>query len=58
VGAVDFTLYPMLAIHRRYELRQDTLGLVAAWGPKVRALAQHVESLDYFARTYPPHWRS
>jgi glutathione S-transferase len=58
VCAVDFAVYPLLAMHRRYELRQDSLGLVAAWGPKVLELTKGVESLDYFDKTYPPHWRS
>jgi glutathione S-transferase len=56
-SAADFSLYPLLAIWRRFELRKPDLGLVAAWGPSVRRWVERVEALPYFENTYPPHWR-
>lgn len=58
LSAADFTLYPFLATHARFELRDPELGLTAARGPKTRAWMARIEALPYFDKTYPPHWRS
>ena len=58
LSAADFTLYPLLAMFPRFELRERELGLGALIGPKVREFMRAVEALPYFDRTYPPHWRT
>ncbi|MGC4094276.1 MAG: glutathione S-transferase family protein [Polyangiaceae bacterium] len=57
LSAADFALYPFVAMLARYELRVPTLGLTAALGPRLAAWKARIESLPYFERTYPPHWR-
>ena len=57
LSAADLTVYPLLAVWRRFELRQPDLGLIDALGPDLRAWMTRVEGLPYFERTYPPHWR-
>jgi glutathione S-transferase len=57
LGAADYALYTIMAHVPRYELRRD-VGLSARIGPKLRAWMKRIESLPYFDRTYPPHWRA
>jgi len=57
-GAVDFTVYPFLALALRAQRRRPSLELHAAFGPHVVTWMQRVEALPYFDRTYPPHWRA
>ncbi len=54
--AADFTLYPMLAILRRTNERkpQYTIAIPA----KLGAWMKRIESLPFFDKTYPPHWRA
>ena len=57
-GLADFTLYPMLALAlRMQERRQPDLALQSALGPRLLEWMERVESLPYYSRTYPPHWR-
>jgi glutathione S-transferase len=57
-GAVDFTLYPILALALRMQERKlPTLGVRERLGPRLTAWMRRVEALPYFARTYPPHWK-
>lgn len=58
VGAADFTLYPLLALMLRLERFKRDLDLSAALGPKLSAWMRRVETLPYFAKTYPPHWKN
>ncbi len=58
LSAADFTLYPFVALMARHELKDPTLELTRAVGPKLRAWMQRIEALPYFEATYPPHWRS
>jgi glutathione S-transferase len=55
--AVDYTLYPFIALMVRLERRKNDLGLTSALGPVLRALADRVEKLPFYDATYPPHWR-
>jgi glutathione S-transferase len=55
--AADFTMYPVLASARRFELRKPDLGLSSACGPRMNAWTARIEALPYFAKTYPPHWK-
>jgi hypothetical protein len=34
------------------------LALAGLVGPKLRAWMGRIESLPYFDKTYPPHWRT
>jgi len=56
--AADFALYPTLAMLARYDRRQPELGMVAACPPVLAAWAGRIESLPYFAKTLPPHWKA
>jgi glutathione S-transferase len=56
-GAVDFTLYPLIALAVRLERRKPDLGTRNAIGPALTAWMRRVEALPYFAATVPPHWK-
>ena len=56
-GAVDYTVYPIMALALRMEKRKPDLAVGAAIGPKLAAWMKRVETLPHFARTYPPHWK-
>lgn len=55
--AADFTLYPVIATHRRFEKKKPDLWVDSAMPPKLDAWAQRVEALPFFDKTFPPHWR-
>lgn len=57
VSAVDFTLYPYIALARRYPRFAPELNIDALIGPTVRAWMTQMEALPYFERTVPPHWK-
>lgn len=58
-GAVDFTVYPIVALTLRMQDRkQPQLGIRESLGPPLTGWMKRVEALPYFARTYPPHWKS
>jgi glutathione S-transferase len=57
VGAVDFTLYPQIALALRMELRKPDLKIASSFGPKLTAWKARVETLPYFVKTIPPHWK-
>jgi glutathione S-transferase len=54
LSAVDYTLYPELAIARRIARRT---GGDLAMGPRMTSWASRMESLDIVKRTWPPHWK-
>ena len=56
-GAVDHALYPIIALARRLERRKPDIAIQPAIGTKLAAWMRRVESLPYFATTYPPHWK-
>lgn len=56
-SAADYAYYPFFAAFPRYEKKKADLGLSKAIGPKVGAWMKRVESLPYFGKTYPPHWK-
>jgi glutathione S-transferase len=56
ISAADFTLYPYFGTLRRLETKTN-LGLLDACGPRLLAWAKRIESLPYFGKTYPPHWK-
>ena len=53
----DFTLYPMLALMRRLAGRFEIKPLLEALGPRTAAWMKRIETLPYYQRTYPPHWK-
>jgi glutathione S-transferase len=58
VGAMDFTLYPQIALALRIETKKKPdLGIRSAIDKKLAAWMRRVEALPYFARTIPPHWK-
>lgn len=56
-GAVDFTLYPLIALALRMERKKPDLGITPALGPKLKAWQRALQTLPYFAKTIPPHWK-
>lgn len=57
VSAVDFTLFPFLALARRISGRMPELGLDAAIGPRLSAWLDHMQQLPIVQKTWPPHWK-
>jgi glutathione S-transferase len=58
LSAADFTIYPMIALLLRADLRKPELDMASLIGPKMTAWMKRVESLPFFANTYPPHWKA
>jgi glutathione S-transferase len=57
LGAVVFTLYPMLALMQRVERRKPIYKVGEVFTPKAMAFMKKIESLPYFEKTVPPHWK-
>ncbi len=57
LSAADFTLYPLIALTLRMETKAPDLAIRREIGPKLGAWMHRVESLPFFDKTYPPHWR-
>jgi glutathione S-transferase len=55
--AADLTLYPMLALCLRMDIRKPDLNIAGLVGPKAAAWMKRVEALPYFEKTIPPHWK-
>ncbi len=58
LSAADFTLYPMIALALRADLKDPALAIRTLVGPKLTAWMGRIEALPYFARTLPPHWKN
>ena len=43
---------------RRMEVRKPGLDVASLIGPKMSAWIQRIESLPYYSKTYPPHWKA
>lgn len=56
--AADFALYPMTSMLTRLELRHPERGFTALLSERLRQWRSRVESLPYFQKTLPPHWRA
>jgi glutathione S-transferase len=56
-GAADFTVYPLLALTLRMEIKQPALGVRQAIPPKMAEWMKRVEALPYFKKTWPAHWK-
>jgi glutathione S-transferase len=57
LSAADFTLYPMLALCLRIDIRKPDVNVASLIGPKLNAWMKRVEALPYFGKTIPPHWK-
>ena len=57
LSAADFTLYPMLALCLRMDIRKPDLNVAGLIGPKLGAWMKRIEALPCFAKTIPPHWK-
>ena len=58
LSIADFTLYPFLASMFRIEAKKEaSLGISAALPPKIAAWRKRFESLPYFQKCLPPHWK-
>jgi len=58
LSAADFTLYPMIALCLRMDIRKPDLNIAGLVGPKVGAWMKRIEALPYFEKTIPPHWKA
>lgn len=58
LSAADFTLYPMLALCLRIDIRKPDLNVASLLGPKLKAWMKRIEVLPYFEKTIPPHWKA
>ncbi|MEK9971439.1 MAG: glutathione S-transferase family protein [Ferrovibrio sp.] len=57
VSAVDYTLYPHLAIIERFRLRKPEAIPADLFGPKLAAWMERMKALPLIQKTWPPHWR-
>ncbi len=55
--AADFVLYPEVAYVKRITFRKPETKLVALIPPELAEWAKRIESLPYFEKTFPPHWK-
>lgn len=56
--AADYAFYPMLALLRRLETRFGGFKLTDSFGANLQRFMSQIESLPFYERTYPPHWRA
>jgi glutathione S-transferase len=57
MSAADFVLYPCLAYCWRINARRPDAGLGDVIPPALADYKKRIESLPYFDKTFPPHWR-
>lgn len=57
LSAADFTIYPMIALLLRMDIRKPELDMASLIGTKMLGWMKRCESLPLFSRTYPPHWK-
>jgi glutathione S-transferase len=57
LSAVDFTLYPMLALVERMGTRKPDLAAPDLMGARLTAWAQRMKALPVTRKTWPPHWQ-
>ena len=58
LSAADFALYPLVALCLRMDIRKPDLDVAGLFGPKVHSWMKRIESLPYFEKTIPPHWKA
>jgi glutathione S-transferase len=57
LSAVDFTLYPYVALMIRIGRRKPGLVTADQFGPRMRAWMDRMEALSCTQKTWPPHWK-
>lgn len=57
LSAADFSFYPGIMLTLRINGRLPTLDIPSLLGAELTTWKQRIESLPYYDRTYPPHWR-
>ena len=58
LSLADFTIFPSLRMLRRIEDRKPGFGIPNdRLPPKLRGWVSMIESLPYYAKTTPPHWK-
>ena len=57
VSAADFTLYPLVAFLKRIDAKRPGYDMNRLIPARLQSWMAAVESLPYFDKTYPPHWR-
>ena len=57
ITAADLVLYPMVGYAKRITARKPEVALTDAVPAKLLEWAKRIESLPYFDKTFPPHWR-
>jgi glutathione S-transferase len=57
LSAVDFTLFPELALAQRIGRRHPGVVSENLTGPKMSAWMNRMEALPVVQKTWPPHWR-
>ena len=58
LSAVDFTLFPQLALIRRMSGRNPALLPADLIGPRLAAWLDRMEALPVVRKTWPPHWKA
>jgi glutathione S-transferase len=57
VSAVDYALYPELALALRIAARKPELSRTDPLGPRLTAWRARMEALPIVQKTWPPHWK-
>lgn len=57
VSAVDYTLYPHLAIIHRFQARKPDAFPADFYPPKIGAWMERMKALPIMQKTWPPHWK-
>jgi glutathione S-transferase len=55
--AVDFTLYPYVALVERVGRRKPDAAGGEVAGPKMKAWMERMQALPIMRKTWPPHWK-
>jgi glutathione S-transferase len=58
LSAADFTIYPMIALLLRMDIRKPDLDMASLVGPKMSAWMKRLEAMPLLSETYPPHWKA
>jgi len=57
VSAVDYTLYPHLAIIHRFQARKPEAFPADFYPPMLAAWMERMKALPLMQKTWPPHWK-
>lgn len=57
LSAVDFTLYPQLALIERFSKRLPASAGKLELGPRLHAWMKRMQALEIVKKTWPPHWK-